>query len=298
MQYTAITHIGDPQILVYGGKYYVYATSSREGFLVWQSEDLRHFSSPVLCFRALESWGMSHFWAPEVVYHGGKFIMHYTAKSRALGSLRIGVAVADSPLGPFVDVHGAPMFDFGYAAIDGSVLLSDAGNYLYYARDCSENVIDGVHVSQIWCVPLDETLTRVVGEPRLMTTPTEDYECRSMTEDRPYLWNEGPCVLRVGERYVMNYSANFYATNDYAICMATADHPLGPWRKSRANPVLSCRADLFGAGHNAFFRALDGTLCTAFHIQTNPDHPSGDRRIVIGRVKFTETDGDLVQTIE
>ncbi len=298
MHITEITRIGDPQVLVYGGKYYLYATSSGEGFLVWESADLVHFAEPKLCFRAIESWGKSHFWAPEVVYHGGRFVMHYTAKSRELDSLRIGVAVADSPLGPFADVHGAPMFDFGYAAIDGSVLVSDAGNYLYYSRDCSENVVDGVKTSQIYAVELDGTLTRAVGAPALMTTPSEDYERKSMAMEVPHLWNEGPCVIRVGERYVMNYSANFYATNDYAICTAYADAPTGPWVKSGANPVLSCRADLFGAGHNAFFRGLDGELYTAFHIQTDPAHPSGNRRVAIGRVRFTEVDGVLAQTIE
>ncbi|MBE6711267.1 MAG: 1,4-beta-xylanase, partial [Ruminococcaceae bacterium] len=41
---TDITRIGDPQVLLYEGKYYSYATSSGEGFLVWESEDLVHWS--------------------------------------------------------------------------------------------------------------------------------------------------------------------------------------------------------------------------------------------------------------
>ncbi|MBO5270050.1 MAG: family 43 glycosylhydrolase, partial [Clostridia bacterium] len=90
----------------------------------------------------------------------------------------------------------------------------------------------------------------------------------------------------------------YYATNDYAICVATADHPLGPWKKSVNNPVLSCRADLFGAGHNAFFTGNDGALYTSFHIQTHPEKPSGDRRAVIGKVTFAEKNGDILQTIE
>ena len=47
-----------------------------------------------------------------------------------------------------------------------------------------------------------------------------------------------------------------------------------------------------GAGHNAFFTGLDGQLYTAFHIQTNPDKPSGDRRTVIGKVEFSEKNGE------
>ena len=62
--------------------------------------------------------------------------------------------------------------------------------------------------------------------------------------------------------------------------------------------VLSCREDVFGSGHNAFFRAKSGELYTSFHIQTNPEHPSGDRRTVIGKVTFTQKNGEIYQTID
>ena len=295
---TDITRIGDPQILLHDGRYYCYATSSKQGFLVWESEDLVHWSEPKMCFPVIESWGESHFWAPEVIEHNGQFIMHYTAQSRALNSLRIGVAIADHPQGPFRDVHGRPMFDFGYAAIDASALICPEGNFLYYSRDCSENMIDGVHTSQIYCIRLNDSLTEVVGEPVLVTSPTEVFEQKSLSLDPPHLWNEGPCMIRLDGRYVMNYSTNWFASNDYAICIATADHPMGPWIKSKNNPVLSCRADLFGAGHNAFFTRKDGQLMTAFHIQTDPVHPSSNRTIAIGEVFFDEKDGAIRQRIE
>ena len=295
---TDITKIGDPQIVYHDSKYYCYATSDDEGFCVWESSDLVNWGEKILCFRAIDSWGKSHFWAPEVVYYGGKFIMHYTAMSRELNSLRLGVAVADSPTGPFVDVHGAPMFDQGYAAIDGSVLQCEEGNFLYYSRDCSENKVNGIHTSQIYCVRLDDTLTETVGEHILISTPTEPFEVKSMSLSLPTLWNEGPTVVMRDGKYVMNYSANCYATNDYAICISVSDSPIGPFKKSVNNPVLSSRGDLFGSGHNAFFVGADGELYTSFHIQTDPEHPSGDRRAVIGRVYFSERDGEIYEEIE
>ena len=294
---TDITRIGDPQILLYNDRYYCYATSSSQGFLVWESGDLIHWSEPELCFAAIESWGKSHFWAPEVIRHNGKFIMHYTAMSRELNSLRIGVAVADYPKGPFRDVHGSPMFDPGYAAIDGSALVCPEGNFFYYSRDCSENYVDGVKTSQLYCVRMNDDLTETIGEPVLVTSPTEPFERKSLSMEEPHLWNEGPCVILRGGKYIMNYSANHYASNDYAICIATADHPMGPWIKSKNNPVLSCRAELFGAGHNAFFTDKQGRLMTAFHIQTDPEHPSGDRRTAMGVVTFGEKNGEIFQEI-
>ena len=299
---TDIVRIGDPQVLLYEGKYYCYATDCNhysQGFCVWVSDDLVNWSEEgIFCFDAIKSWGKSHFWAPEVVYHNGKFVMHYTAKSRELDSLRLGVAVSDCPTGPFIDVHGKPMFDLGYATIDGSVLRCDEGNFFYYSRDCCENYVDGIKTSQLYCVRLNDDLTEVVGEHKLVSTPTEDFEKKSMSLEKVRLWNEGPCVIKLGEKYVMNYSANYYASNDYAICVSTADSPLGPWTKSKNNPVLSCRKELFGAGHNAFFTGKDGEIYTSFHIQTDPEHPSGDRRTVIGKVSFSERNGEIFEEIE
>ena len=300
---TDMTNIGDPQILLYADTYYCYATYNSgmdEGFYVWSSRDLEHWSEKKLAFRATDAWGVSKFWAPEVVEHNGKFVMHYSALHGEKNSLRIGVAVADHPEGPFVDVHGKPMFDLGYAAIDGSVLRCPEGNFLYYSRDCSENLVDGIKTSQLYCVRLSDDLTETVGEHVLISTPTEDYERKSLEwqfKSGPHLWNEGPTVWRRNGKLIMNYSANYYASNDYGICLATADSPFGPWIKSPDNPVLSRRSDLFGAGHNAFFLTREGELYTAFHVQTHPEKPSGDRRTVIGKVVFTEKDGQLTQDI-
>ena len=300
---TDVTNIGDPQILLYEDTYYCYATENdgkTEGFYVRTSTDLIHWSEPHLAFRAVDAWGAGKFWAPEVVFHQGKFVMHYSAQSRELQSLRIGVAVSDSPMGPFRDVHGKPMFDLGYATIDGSVLRCDQGNFLYYSRDCSENIIDGVKTSQLYCVKLNEDLTQTVGEHVLVCTPTEPFERLSLfshTVKSKVVWNEGPYVIRLGNTLVMNYSANHYASNDYAICLATAQNPFGPWEKAKNNPVLSRNSELFGAGHNALFTGKDGELYTAFHIQTNPEKPGPDRRVVIGKVEFYYEDNQLCEKI-
>ena len=297
---TDITGIGDPQIVLYKGVYYCYATHSAQGIDVWKSEDLVHWQGPKLCFDAKAYWGYKTFWAPEVVYHKGRFVMHYTATRRGKEGKRLGVAVSDSPEGPFEDVNNVPLFDFGYDAIDGSALVTENGNFLYFSHDWPDNIIDGVGKSQVWCVRLNDDLTKTIGEPALMTSPDREYEMKSLAVKLrvPVLWNEGPCVIKWHDKYLMNYSANYYATNDYAICLAAADDPMGPWIKVKSNPVLSRRGDLFGAGHNAFFTDKEGQLRTSFHVQTDPEHPSGDRRVVIGKVTLTETPDGIVETIE
>jgi hypothetical protein len=61
--------------------------------------------------------------------------------------------------------------------------------------------------------------------------------------------------------------------------------------------VLCSREDLFGAGHNAFFKSKVGKLMTAFHVQTNPEKPSGNRRVCIGEVIFREENGVVYEDI-
>jgi hypothetical protein len=96
----------------------------------------------------------------------------------------------------------------------------------------------------------------------------------------------------------MNYSANCYDSNAYSICIAEAGSPFGPFRKcTEANPVLCAREGLFGAGHNAFFRSKDGMLMTAFHVQSDPEHPSGNRRVCIGTVSLRRENGVILQEI-
>ena len=301
---TDVVNIGDPQILLYEDTYYLYSTNAGStGYMGKTSKDLINWSEWEYCFHEETSnaWGVNYFWAPEVTYHNGKFVMHYSAgnDSKYAYRYRVGVAVSDSPMGPFIDVHGAPMFDYGYAAIDASVLVTEGGNYLYYSKDGYGNVIDGLSVSQTYCVEVDDTLTKVIGEPKLMVTPEYDYELKSTGYGQ--IWNEGPTVIEYttkngDTKYIMNYSANYYKTNDYAICMAVADDPMGPWTKPEWNPVLSNNGELFGAGHNAFFTGKDGKLYSSFHVQTDSISPSGNRRLVIGRVEFEEDDeGNIVQ---
>lgn len=304
MYVTKVTNIGDPQIVLYEGKYYQYATYNDGnvlGICCWVSDDLVNWSDKILCLNAGENhWGYTCFWAPEVVYHNGKFVMTYSAKSRALDSFRIEVAISDSPTGPFIDVHGGPMFDFGYAAIDGSILVCEEGNFLYYSRDCGENIVNGYKTSQIYCIRMNDALTEVVGEPKLVSTPDQEFEMKSAKLDRwevPHIWNEGPCVIKRGDTYIMNYSTNYYASLDYAIGLSTSKSPWGPFVKSKHNPVISRNEEFFGAGHNAFFTNKDGELMTAFHIQTNPAHPSGDRTTVIAKVEFVEEDGEIKQVL-
>ena len=176
------------------------------------------------------------------------------------------------------------MFDFGYAAIDGHVLRDGNENYLFFSRDCSQNVVNGRHESHILAVRLDETLTRTVGEPMPIIKP----DCPWETVTGDYRWNEGPFIVKRDGLYYLMYSAGFYAAPTYSLGYAVSENPLGPYRKSADNPLLHSEGDLSGPGHNCVVTAKDGTDYCVFHVHTDPAHPSQDRKMCFCPVAFKD----------
>lgn len=180
-----------------------------------------------------------------------------------------------------------PLFDYGYAAIDGTMVTDETGiPYLIYSRDCSENEVEGRHESHIYGVQLAQDLLSTVGEPVLLTKPDHAWE----TASGDYRWNEGPAVVKHDGHYYLYYSANYYADKKYSIGVAVADHPLGPYVKQANNPILTYvqqddKVAVSGPGHNAFFSVGD-ELFTAYHTHTYTQNPSGNRQLNIDRAGF------------
>src|SRR5690554_209965 len=276
---TTISGIGDPFVVKYNELYYVYATSYSNGFYVWVSKDLKAFSKPQVCYEKNErSFGYKDFWAPEVIYDGSKFIMHYTARAKTSNSLRIGVAISDSPLGPFVDVYDqTPMFDYGYAAIDGHVFVdSNDMKYFYFSKDCSENWVDGIKTSEIFVARLSDDYLKIIGEPKKILTPDKDYERIGFDDGDKYLWNEGAYMVKKDDTYYLMYSANYFADKNYCICAAKSKYPDRAFEKFE-KPILTYQdIDESGPGHHMMLKQDSGYLCV-YHVHTDKDKPSGDR---------------------
>ena len=282
-----IVPIGDPFALKHGDTYYLYGTSPpRHGFKVWESANLVDWKDKGL---ALDSradgnkWGVNRFWAPEVVYYNNKFYMTYSAGGKD-GIMRIALAASEKPLGPFINLK-APLFDRGTSFIDGHIFIEDGTPYLFYVKDCSQNIINGRHISQIFVQEMSEDLLSLKGSPRLAIQPDQQWE--GLQKD--YQWNEGPFVLKHKEIYYLMYSANFFASADYGIGYATASSPLGPWRKYEENPIAEKDLSLgvSGPGHNSVTTSPDGSeLFIVYHSHSDPENPRRGRTMNIDRLYF------------
>lgn len=291
-----IKGIGDPYILLFEDVYYLYATSMDNGFKVWTSADLYNWNEPSVCYEKGErSFGSKWFWAPEVYYFNHKFYMYYTAQwgKYETEELRLGVAVSDSPLGPFEDVfEKTPMFDSGYGLLDGNILCDDDGKkYLYYSCAAENNIINGHKHAEIFVVELADDCVTVLGEPRRLLSVSQEWEKSCGINDK--FWNEGPFVLKHDGKYHIMYSANAYFSKEYGIGAAVSDSPMGSFVKYETNPILHfIEGELSGPGHNSVVKAKDGNLYCVYHAHTHYDHPGGDRQVYISPMSFK--DGKII----
>lgn len=283
-----MTDIGDPFVLKVEDMYYMYATSvPHAGFKVWESKDMVEWEEVGMAYDHRdheEKWAQYDFWAPEVIEHNDTFYMVYSARDYT-GGLKMAIATSDSPTGPFTDAT-VGLIDRPGSYIDGHFFIDDDGKaYMYYVEDNLENIIGGNHVSHIYVQEMTDDLLNVTGEPHLLLEPDQAWE----NPDGEFQWNEGLFVVKNSDLYYLMYSANFYASSDYAIGYAVSESPLGPFEKSESNPILSKDLEngISGPGHNSVTVGLDGeTLYAVYHVHTDPENPSGDRRPAIDRLYF------------
>ena len=130
-------YTSDPAPLVVGDRMYVYTGHDEDGADFFWMQEWRVYStadmvnwqdhgSPL----ALESfsWADDRAWASQVIERNGKFYWYVCAHSKLSNGMAIGVAVADSPVGPFRDAIGRPLFENGtWDHIDPTVMIDDDG---------------------------------------------------------------------------------------------------------------------------------------------------------------------------
>lgn len=87
-----------------------------------------------------------------------------------------------------------------------------------------------------------------------------------LTNDQPWEGHlvEGPWVTKQAGRYWMFYAGNDFGTPAYAIGVAVADHPFGPFVKQE-RPLLKTREDWWAPGHASVAPGLDGQPQLFFH---------------------------------
>jgi beta-xylosidase len=257
----------DPTVILHNGTYYLYPTLDSRGYDVFVSADLVHWEKKGKCFEDARGG----VWAPDVYRHtpgDGRFYLYYTVNDpdRPRGGKLIGVAVAESPLGPFKN-HSTLVT----GAIDAHLFRDDDKKlYLYYAH-----IAGGF---RLMAQRMTDPVTKE-GEPRELLRPSDSWE---KTHGQV---TEGPWMLKHRGLYYLMYSGSGADGPDYAIGYATADSPMGPFARHAGNPIAKRGGGIFGPGHHCVIAGPDRRLWMVYH-QKEDDQVNWKRFVAIDPLWF------------
>jgi hypothetical protein len=269
----------DPDVHHLDGQYWIYPTTdgnqgwSSTSFRAYSSRDLVHWKDHgvILDLGTDVSWADKYAWAPAIAERNGKYYFYFCAEQQ------IGVAVADSPAGPFKDALGKPLVAKGGSLkgqmIDPAVFTDDDGtSYLYWGNGHG------------YVVPLNDDMT--------------SYDPAKVKDITPDGFREGSFVIKRKGTYYFMWSEDDTRSENYHVAYATGPSPLGPWTKR--GTILSKRPEygILGTGHHSVVNVpgTDDWYIVYHRFALNgPGKPGGDgmhRETTVDRLWFA-TDGTL-----
>lgn len=151
-------HLADPGSMVYNGRVYLYCSNDdenpgddRAGYMMKSivcvsSSDLKNWTDHGIVFEVPKNspWA-ARSWAPSAVERDGKFFLYF-----GNGGNGIGVATANTPIGPFQDPLGKPLVSNNTPGVqpaqnmwlfDPMTFIDDDGQaYMYFGGNGDNNV--------------------------------------------------------------------------------------------------------------------------------------------------------------
>lgn len=266
------TGCADPGVLRNGKQYIVVCTSGNaaNAFPIRTSPDLVHWTSAGAIFPSTKkpSWAKSDFWAPEIHKVGSHYVAYFTARAQD-GQLSIGAATSSSPTGPFTDIGQPLVHDASMGMIDASEFAGGSGTpYLVWKAD--GNAVG--KPTPIYGQKLSASGTALTGGRTQLIVNDQGWEGGVV---------EGPWVVAHGGSYYLFYSGNAYYNATYAVGVARASSPLGPYQKAGA-PLLGSHGQWVGPGHCSLVDTPAGDTYMVYHAwQSGHVNGPGDRRLML-----------------
>ncbi|MEU3783004.1 family 43 glycosylhydrolase [Streptomyces sp900129855] len=267
----------DPNIVRFGDTFYMYPTT--DGFEGWSGTQFKAYSSTdlvhwtdhgvILDLGPDVSWADSRAWAPTIAEKDGKYYFYFCADAN------IGVAVSDSPTGPFKDALGQPLLKAGQLSgqmIDPAVFTDDDGqSYLYWGN------------GHAYVVPLNGDMV--------------SFDASKITDITPSGYNEGTFVVKRKGTYYFMWSENDTRDENYRVAYATGPSPTGPWTKRGVILEKDTSLGILGTGHHSVVQ-VPGTddWYIAYHRFAIPGGDGMHRETTIDKLEF-DADGLIKKVV-
>ena len=223
----------DPTARVFNGKVYLYPSHDilppegqrqdwfcMDDYHVFSSENLTDWTDHgVILTQNKVPWVRPNsysMWAPDCVERGGKYYFYFpSAPAGGMRGFGVGVAIADSPEGPFIP---EPEPIKGINGIDPCVLQASDGNaYIFWGAGR--------------CAKLKDNMKELADDTPKETVKWGDREFEMLgvncLKGLPSRQAEGP--------FAFEYNGNYYLTYPYVrdstevLAYAMSKHPMGPY---------------------------------------------------------------------
>ena len=261
-----IKHIytADPSAHVFDGKIYIYPSHDIEAGIPFDDlgrhfamEDYHVISMDTIDSEAIDNgvalhvndvpWAARQMWAPDAAHKDGKYYLYFPAK-KADDIFQIGVAVGDSPVGPF---RAEPLAIEGSYSIDPAVFEDKDGSYYMYfgglwggqlqsyrsniySENNQEPAANEPALSPL-VAKLSDDMLQFAEEPKAILILDENgQELLAGDNDRRFF--EASWMHFYEGKYYFSYSTG----DTHFLCYATGDNPYGPftYQGRILNPVV------------------------------------------------------------
>lgn len=213
-------YTADPAAMTYKGKLYLFAGNDvcppkenryvMKEWCVFSTEDMKTWTEHPTPLRATDfTWAKGDAWASQVIERNGKFYWYVAVEHKTIHGKSIGVAVSDSPTGPFKDAKGSAIITndlttkytkISWDDIDPTVAIDDDGQaYLYWGN------------TQCYYVKLNENMTDTIG-PIVAVAGLPEF-------------TEAPWIHKRKSWYYLSYASEFPEKIVYAMSKKIT----GPW---------------------------------------------------------------------
>ncbi|MFV8365738.1 glycoside hydrolase family 43 protein [Flavobacterium sp. XS1P27] len=275
-------YTGDPAALVYKDKVYLYAGHDEapndfnfykmNEWLVYSSSDMVNWQEHPVPLKVTDfAWAKSDAWAAQVIERDGKFYWYVTVEHGTIPGKSIGVAVSDSPTGPFKDALGKAIItndmttktSISWDDIDPTVMIDDDGQaYLFWGNTVC-------HYAK-----LKANMVELDGPIQTISLPN---------------FTEAPWIHKKKDWYYLSYAYQFPEKIAYAMSKSIN----GPWEYKG---ILNEIAGNSNTNHQSIieFKGKDYFIYHNGATQTNGG--SFRRSVCIDRLYYNE-DGTLKRVI-
>ena len=215
----------DPAPLVYNDTVYLYTGRDKDNSDFYYMPDWHCYSSTdmqnwtdhgmILSWDSF-SWGKEDSaWAAQCIERNGKFYYYVTLEHISGAGRAIGVAVADSPTGPFKDALGEPLVGPNWQYIDPTVFIDDDGQaYMMFGNPTC------------YYVKLNEDMISYSGNVEKFDMTTQAF---GHSDEKETSYGEGPWLYKRDDLYYLLYASFYGSDQGESLSYSTAPSVTGPW---------------------------------------------------------------------